>query len=96
MNDAAYDLLLMDCQMPDLDGYQTTRELRQRETGDRHTKVVALTASAMEGDRERCLEAGVDDSLAKPIDLISLAEALQRRAPKPDTPALATPPLRTG
>ncbi len=74
-----FDLVLMDCQMPVLDGWEATRELRRRELDGREpTIVVALTANAMRGDRELCLEAGMNDFLSKPVKLSELEEVLVR------------------
>lgn len=82
-----YAVILMDCQMPVMDGYQATAALRQREAdGSRRLPVVALTANAMEGDREQCIAAGMDDYLAKPYTRTQL-EALLSRWLAPKLPA---------
>ncbi len=75
---AAPDIVLMDCQMPYLDGMDATRQWRKREVGARRIPVIAMTAYASELDRERCLAAGLDDVVTKPVRMERLAEALQR------------------
>lgn len=75
--DRSYDLILMDCQMPVLDGYQATKAIRAQET-DSRTPIIAVTAFTMQGERDQCLAAGMDDFLAKPIRLGTLREALGR------------------
>jgi CheY-like chemotaxis protein len=77
----SYDLVLMDCRMPGLDGIQATREIRRREGPRRRTTIVAVTAEAMKGDREACLEAGMDDYLMKPFGPEELARVLERWLP---------------
>ncbi len=73
-----FDLVLLDLQMPLMDGYAATSRLRGLEHGDRRTPVVALTASAMTGQKERCLEAGMDDLITKPLDVERLQAVLER------------------
>ncbi|QTR48245.1 response regulator [Thiothrix litoralis] len=75
-----YDLVLMDCQLPGMDGYEATRRFRQQELERKtaRTPVIALTANAMQGDRETCLQAGMDDYMTKPISMASLRQKLQQ------------------
>jgi signal transduction histidine kinase/CheY-like chemotaxis protein/HPt (histidine-containing phosphotransfer) domain-containing protein len=73
-----YDLVLMDCQMPEMDGFQATREIRRRGSERRPVPIVAMTAGAMREDRERCYAAGMDDYVPKPIDRQKLWEVLDR------------------
>ncbi len=77
----SYAAILMDCQMPELDGYDATRELRSRESSDAHTPVIAMTAHALASDRAKCLAAGMDDYIAKPINTVQLERVLSRWAP---------------
>ena len=92
-----YDLVLMDCQMPEMDGYTATRSIRQREGADgRHTPIIAMTANAMREDRARCLDAGMDGFIPKPIALEELETAMECWIPSESKPGAdsSTPDAR--
>ncbi len=78
-----YDIIFMDCQIPEMDGYETTARIRELEGEQRHSIIVAMTANAMEGDREKCLQAGMDDYITKPIDFALLFHIINRYTANP-------------
>jgi len=83
LRQASYDIVFMDCQMPEMDGYETTRQIRSGASGEtnRNIRIIALTAHAMAGDREKCLDAGMDDYVTKPIQLAQLVAVLETVKP---------------
>ncbi len=76
MSSMLYPVVLLDCEMPEMDGYATTAAIRRLENGERHTTIIAMTGHALEGARERCLDSGMDEYVAKPVTLDTLAAVL--------------------
>ena len=81
-----YDLIFMDCQMPEMDGYDATREIRRREGSSQHVAIVAMTAEVLAGCREQCLAAGMDDHIPKPVKMEFLFETLRKWVPPTRSP----------
>ena len=84
-----FELILMDCQMPEMDGFAATQLIRRHEQqSGRHVPIVAMTANAMAGDRERCIAAGMDDYASKPVTLDQLRQIIERWLPQ--APSMST------
>ncbi len=91
-----YDLVLMDVQMPEMDGLEASRQIHFEWSGEQRPWIVAMTANAMDGDREKCLEAGMDDYIAKPVRIGSLKQALERGAARRGAPSGDETPEKDG
>ncbi|MGA8232652.1 MAG: response regulator [Candidatus Acidiferrales bacterium] len=92
-----YAAIFMDCQMPEMDGFEATREIRRRQGSGARRAIVAMTANAMRGDREECLAAGMDDYISQPISKKDLLQALRRHVPQPEVASvLSTATRATG
>ena len=81
LGDTSYDIVFMDCEMPQMDGFEATRAIRARADDKARIPIIAVTAQAMQGDRERCIAAGMSDYLTKPVQEEAFADALKRWVP---------------
>ena len=85
-----YDVIFMDCQMPEMNGYDAATEIRRREAQDRHVAIIAMTADVIKGSRERCITAGMDDFISKPINVNAIVAALEKARYQSGSLALVT------
>ena len=85
LEDKDYHLILMDVQMPEMNGFEATRVIREKEGERKHTPIIAMTAHAMKGDKERCLEAGMDDYIPKPIEPQKLFQLIEKWSKSPES-----------
>jgi CheY-like chemotaxis protein len=88
-----YDVIFMDCQMPEMNGYDAATEIRRREAQaqDRHVAIIAMTADVTKGSPERCVAAGMDDYISKPINMKAIAAALEKTRSQSGPLAFVTP-----